>query len=272
MTDAWLASRSETIRRAIGKAHDELMITAPDTETLKTLGRVSDVEWPRHVRVLTTKEQLSDLRSDFLSASRIADYIGRDRLELRVTRNTEALLQPLVMTSDELTCLLLPGGEQVGAIQTTDEEVFHFVRGEYLSIWGSASAAELRTPRYSVILETIGKEFDDAMQADAEAMLQSSLDARGFGTGLDEVHAFVLLAAKHGKQYYELSRWGEDVQLGSPALFSNRKKELEEAGIIKTENVDSGSVGRPRQRLRLSDPKLQTADLQQIIAAAQSVL
>jgi hypothetical protein len=272
MTKAWLASRAETIQRAIGEARDELMLTAPDAETLTSLGQVEDVEWPRHVRVLTTKDQLAQLRRDFLSATKIADFIGQDRLEVRTAPDSKTLLQPLLITSDDLTCLLIPGGDKVGAMTTDNEELFHFVRGEYLSMWGTAAVAELRAPQYSVILETIGERFDDPMQTDAETMLQSSLEARGFGDGLDEIHAFILLAAKHGKQYYELSHWGEELQLGSPARFSNRKKELEEAGVIETENVETGSVGRPRQRLRLSDSKLQDADLQQIIAAAQSVL
>lgn len=272
MSDAWVDSRSGTITRAIGKARDEIIIIAPDMETLRGISMVEGVEWPRNVRLLTTQSRVKELRREFLTATRIADLIGEGHLEFRTTIDEEALLQPLLITSDDLTCLLLPGQEDIAAVRTDVEDVFHYVRGEYLSMWGSAQSADLRTPSYSTILKTIGEEFEDSMQTDAETMLKSSIATRALDDRFDEIHAFVLLAAKNGEQYYELTRWGERVGLGSSARFSSRKKELEDAGLIGTEKVETGTVGRPRQRLTLTDSKLQNASVQQIITAAQSII
>lgn len=272
MNDAWIDSRAETITRAIGRAEDEIIIVAPDMETLRSVSMVEDVEWPRNIRLLTTQSQAKELRRDFLSATRIADLIGKGHLELRTIVNDETLLQPLLITSDDLTCLLLPGQDDIAALSTDVEDVFHYARGEYLSMWGSARSTDLRTPSYSTILKTIGEEFENSMQADVETMLESSIATRAFTDRFDEIHAFILIAAKNGEQYYELTKWGERVGLGSSARFSSHKKELEDAGLIGVEKVETGTVGRPRQRLTLIDSKLQDAIVQEIIAAAQSII
>lgn len=271
MSDTWVADLSETLRRAIGEATDELLVTAPDIETLRGLSAVEAVEWPRHVRLLTTEERVRELHREFLAATRLADLVGEDRLELRTMRE-ERFLQPLFITSDRVTCQLLGGEERIAAVRTDDEELFHFVRGECLAMWGTAVAAELRTPRYSVILETIGERFDDPMRVDAEEMLRSAVTTRALDANLDEIHAFLLLAAKHREQYYTLSRWAERIGLASPSRFSTRKTELEDAGLLATERVETGTVGRPRQRLVLADERLRGASVDDVIGAARSVL
>lgn len=272
MTGAWIDTRSETIQRAIGKAKDELLITAPDADTLRGISLVEGVDWPRHVRLLTTKPRAKQLRTDFITATRIADLIQNDVLELRTVPGDEPPLHPLLITSDDITCLLLPGQTEVAAVQTAVEDVHHYVRGEYLTAWGRARVFDLQTPAYSEILQSIGEEFEQSMRTDAETMLQTSLSTRTVGERLDEIHLILLLAAKHQVRYDDVTQWGELVGLGSPAKFSKRKQELEEAGLLVTTNVETGRVGRPPQRLMFPDNHLQEARVEEVIAAAQSVI
>jgi hypothetical protein len=271
MSDSWVSSRSQIIRQALGDARDEVIIVAPDMATLRAISLVQDVEWPRHVRLLTAPSQIKQLKRDFFTGTYLADLIDQGKLEIK-TIDTETLLQPLLITSDTMTCLLLSGQEDIAAVQTDEEEVFHFVRGEYLSMWGSAQSTQFKTPAYSQILQTIGEDFDSPMETDAATMLQSSVKTRALEDQLDEIHAFILLAAKNGQQYKRLTKWGERIGLGSPGRFSTRKRELEKAGLIISEKVETESVGRPRQRLLLADSSLKNASIQDIITAAQSVL
>lgn len=272
MTGAWIDSRAETIQRAIGKAQDEILITAPDADTLRGISLVEGVNWPRHVRLLTTKSRAKGLRTDFFTATRIADLIQNDVLELRTVSGDDHPLHPLLITSDDITCLLLPGQSEVAALQTAVDDVHHHVRGEYLTAWGRARGFDVQTPAYSEILQTIGEEFEQSMQTDVETMLKTSLSTRSVGDRLDEIHLLLLLAAKHQLRYDDVTEWGELIGLGSPAKFSKRKQTLEDAGLLETTNVDTGTVGRPPQRLLLPDTHLHDAQVQEVIAAAQSVI
>ncbi len=95
--------------------------------------------------------------------------------------------------------------------------------------------------------------------------------ARGGGDGLDEVTIALLVAARHNVLLYDISKWGEDVQLASKATFSRTKNLLEDSGLLATEKVPI-EVGRPRLRLVLANSKLKEAPVEEVVRHAQAEL
>jgi hypothetical protein len=272
MTNAEVITREESLRQVIETADADVTVVAPNFETLQALGRLDDPDWGDHVRILTTPQPLKRLRHEFTTATRIAEISSRNDVTIRTIDDQDATLQPLVLTESQVTTVLLSGMESVPTLRTSVEPVLENVHETVAALWRSAQTADISTPPYSQVMETVGENFDGSFEADVQTMLSTAMGSRAMSDGLDEVHAFLLLAARNREQYRELTKWAERIQIGSPARFSTRKKELENAGLLTTEKIERETVGRPRQRLLLTDQELQEAPLNELVATAQAVL
>lgn len=272
MTGAELLNRVETIQQRLASADSRVTILAPNFDTLQALARLNDTDWDKCIRILTTEQQLGQLRRDFITATKISDIESCGSVEMRTVVNESTAMQPLVITDSRATVVLLSGMESVPTLETSTDSVLNRIHEPVETLWASARGADIRTPAYSRILETVGKDFGESFETDVQTMLSTPLGSRAISDGLDEVHVFLLLAARHREQYRELTRWAERIRMGSPARVSSRKKELENAGAITTEKIERESVGRPRQRLVLADDRLQDASLETLVTAAQAVV
>jgi len=131
-------------------------------------------------------------------------------------------------------------------VPVTDEESIRELGSDFKSIYTDGNDVSTDVPPWDELLtqleEIVGRETRGEYRRLVSAATLSTRDS------IDEVAVALIAAARAGALNYEISSWGEEMNVGSKATFSRRKKELEEQGLIVTERVPV-DVGRPRQRL-----------------------
>jgi len=258
---------ADVLEETLSSASGDLYVVDPARDTLEELVSVmSGTETPT-VRLLATDRVLKDVMEDFLVASRAADLIEEERIEIRSYEGGENTL----VISEETVLAVVRAGDHVAGLGTDDAEFVASANERYGSVWDDAAPYVLRTPAISRVRGSLGTDLGETTAADFEAVLNSLETARGDGEGLDEVTISLLVAAKNRELLYDISKWGEDVGIASKATFSRTKTRLEELGLLETEKVPI-DVGRPRLRLMLGDDRLRDADAGELSSVAQSVL
>jgi hypothetical protein len=257
---------ADVLSEALSTVDDELYVINPTTETIDELVDVMDDEGPT-VRLLAAEGVLKSVMDDFLVASRAADHVEADRLEIRTY---EEPTNTLLVTDSTVVSVVRADGRVAGL--TTDDEAFiESAYDRFSEAWDDAEDFNLRTPAISRVESTLREGLGEPTADDFENVLASLETARGNGDGLDEVTISLLVAAKNEDLLYDISKWGEDVGIASKATFSRTKSRMEEMGLIDTEKVPI-DVGRPRLRLKLGDDRLRDADTGQLASVAQSML
>jgi hypothetical protein len=262
-------SVAENLRTILTEESGEVIAVGFDEESTGELVKIlAESEEPPNVRLLVREGVLKWLRDDFVLASTAAELIEAETLELRAA--AERLDGTLLVTEETVVSLLIPDDEHSAALVTDDEEFVAAVRERWSGVWNDGEAFDLRTPAYSRVLDSLGEEFNSAMESDFRTVLESVEDMDDGGE-LDEVGLSLLVAAKHEQLLYDLSHWGEDVGVASKATFSRSKTQLEEQGLLETEKVPI-DVGRPRLRLVLGDERLREADAEELASVARELL
>ncbi|WP_299237146.1 transcriptional regulator TbsP [Natronomonas sp.] len=244
---------------------DRLSVVAPDAGTVEALVEAIDGDGPT-VRLLSDPETLKEATDGFLIAGRTADHVDGGRLEIRTGREGSNA----VVLTETAVVAIVRGHDRVAGVKTADEEIVESVGERFAAAWGDAEAYALRTPPLGRVRETLERDLGAATAEDFDAVVSSINAVRGEGA-LDEVDISLLVAARNEQLLYDVSKWGEDVDIASKATFSRTKKRLEEAGVIGTEKVPI-EVGRPRLRLTLADEEIGEADPERLAHIAQSRL
>jgi hypothetical protein len=262
-------SVAENLRTILAEESGEVIVVGFDEDSTRELiETLAESEEPPNVRLLVREDVLKWLRDDFVLASTTTELLEADTLDLRAA--TARLDGTLVVTEETVVSLLTPDDEYSAALVTDDEEFVAAVRERWSGVWEEGEEFALRTPAYSRVLETLGEEFDSAMESDFRTMLES-VENMDDGGELDEVDVSLLVAAKHEQLLYDISHWGEDVGVASKATFSRAKTQLEEQGVIETEKVPI-DVGRPRLRLVLGNERLREADTEELPSVVRKLL
>ncbi|QLD84848.1 hypothetical protein HWV23_03660 [Natronomonas halophila] len=257
---------ADVLSEALSAADDELFVVNPTADTIDELVEVMDEESPT-VKLLADEGVLKDVMDDFLVASRAADHVEADRLEIRTyDEPTNTLL-----VDDESVVSVVRADGRVAGLTTDDEAFIESAYERFSDAWDDAEAFNLRTPAISRVQSTLRENLGEPTADDFENVLASLETARGDGDGLDEVTISLLVAAKNEDLLYDISKWGEDVGIASKATFSRTKSRMEEMGLIDTEKVPI-DVGRPRLRLKLGDDQLREASADDLASVAQSML
>jgi hypothetical protein len=257
------------LEEVLARCDGDTFLVNPWIDFLRALaetGRSFEGELPT-VKILADEEVLRTARKDFTLGSKLADLVDSGVLELREDSD---VTESTFLTDGERLYSPVHIGSQAGALCEMDEA---FVSESYETVldqWEDASTFDLRTPGRTSVRETMSAEFGNTPQEDFDTVV-SSIEGGRSSRELDEVIVSLLVAAKNELLLYDISKWGEDVGLASKATFSRRKNDLEEMGIIETEKSPT-DVGRPRQRLRLTDERLQQADGDKLAMVAQNVL
>ena len=251
---------------SLSAADGPLYVVNPTPATIEELVDVMDEDAPE-VRLLADEDSLKTVMDDFLVASRAADHVEADRLDIR---SYDDGTNTLLVTEDSVVSVV-EAGDRVAGLATDDETFIESAYDRFAGAWDDADEYRLRTPAITRVRSTLNEELGDPTADDFDAVLSSLETARGDGDGLDEVTISLLVAAKNEDLLYDISKWGEDVGIASKATFSRTKTRMEEMGLIDTEKVPI-DVGRPRLRLKLGDDRLQDADNGQLASVAQSML
>ena len=197
------------------------------------------------IHVLAAEDDLQAVRRTFSIATHTADLVEKG--DLTLTPTTPAGRGTLIVSEDTLY-----------SVVTVDEEQFVFASTnlsdtllELCNNYQGTQHFDLRTPGWTRILESLEETFSAEIRDDfSKAIKMSSKSDRELN--IDEATIALLVASKNELLLYDISRWGEDIRLCSPATFSRTKSTLEDYGIIETERVPI-NVGRPRLRLMLAE-------------------
>jgi hypothetical protein len=208
-----------------------------------------------------------ELRREFLLASRAADLVAAETLELRSAAPEQG--NHLYVTEDAVHAVVA-AGSQVALLTTDDEAFVAAARDRCSTHWESAGSFDLRTPPRSHVDSTLREDIDENVAETFASVLDSVEAVRG-DDELDEVALSLLVAAKHEVLLYDISKWGEDIGVASKATFSRVKNKLEDAGLLTTEKVPM-DIGRPRLRLLLGDDRLKEAGPDELVSVAYGLL
>lgn len=220
------------------------------------------------VRLLAPADAVRAVDRDHVTAARLSDLIARGAVEVRVAERVD---ETVMVTDDRVVCVLTDLPSQTLGVPTTDAAVVATTREGFDARWDSSEAYERSSPTYSDLVSSMRERFGDETADDLEAAVASPT-VRGIDGTMDLIDLLVLLAARHRHQLYELTQWGSDAGVASVGTFSQSKRRLEDIGLVDTETVHSGDVGRPRQRLVVGDEALRNADVEELVAAAHDVL
>jgi hypothetical protein len=256
MSDAHVDTLTTAITEQLTPYADEqFLLLDPAPRTIDALGRAFDAATLPHVDVVASEAVLRTVRRNFLLATRVATAVAAGSCRLR-TADTEDL--STLFVSPQRVCLVvvidgavtvreLPPADWTTAFSTEARETF-----------AEAEPYPLRTPSSAELLSTADSELPAAFHDDFETALDIAASFDDPAT-FDPVRTALVIAARHTALNYDVSRWGERLGVASGATFSRRKGHLEDAGHLTTEEVSTG-LGRPRQRLLLTDASRGTLD------------
>ncbi|WP_049987261.1 transcriptional regulator TbsP [Halobellus rufus] len=262
-------SVEHVISSALQTATATVYVVDPTPAVVESLVSVGSEAADRPpIRLIADEQLLKGVFEDFPTATDAADLVASGALELRVTDHRPE--NTLVVTGESVLAVVT-AGDHVAGLGTEESSFVESASATYRDAFDAAEEYTLRTPAISEVRESLESEFDAAVRADFDVVLESLRSRRPASADLDEVEISLLVAARNELLLYDISRWGEDVGIASKATFSRTKTELEDAGVIETEKVPI-DVGRPRLRLRLGDERLTRADSTDLAAVAGEVL
>jgi hypothetical protein len=260
-------SIGDVLTEALADVDETVYVVNPAADAVEELVEILAPDEGPTIRLLVDESVLKSVMDDFIVASNAADLVEAGRLELRTYEDGD---NTLLVTRDSVAALVVAGG-RVAALATDEDGFIDGTYDEYADTWERADEYDLRTPAISRVHETLRESLGADSADDFDAVLTALETARGDGDGLDEVTISLLVAARNRELLYDVSKWGEDIGIASKATFSRTKTKLEENGLIDTEKVPI-DVGRPRLRLLLAQDDLEDADIEDLIAAANSAL
>lgn len=256
----------DVLREALSDASEELFVVNPGESLGVLIGVMKGIDTPA-VRLLAADGNLRDTMEDFILASRAADLVAADTLELRTFAGESNTL----LVSEGSVIAVVEAGDHVAGLATDERGFIEAAHERYEAEWEEATPFSLRTPPLGRVQRTLRESLGAHVAGDFDSMLATVDTARGDGDGLDEVTISLLVAAKNNELLYDISKWGEDVGVASKATFSRTKTALEAADLVATEKVPI-DVGRPRLRLVLGEASPQDPDAKLLATRAATLL
>ena len=223
---------------------------------------------PPSIRILSDGAIIKETTNDFITASYLSELSSTGLLELRTAETLPT--NELLLTSNSLITIINAGNSTLTLTtpaQPITEDVYTF----YNNLWSQSIPFHIATPPFSLVLDSLQSQFGTTLQSDFSTALFSLQKLPSTYDFMDEVALSLLIAARNQILLYDLSRWGEDIGIASSATFSRTKQLLEQLNLITTETVPV-NVGRPRLRLRLTHPLLETCPPENLLTTATELL
>lgn len=269
MKTALGGSLADVVSTVAGESDDVAVVCVEPSTVVAVVDALEGSTPDPPVRVLAPAATLRVVDRDHVTAARLADLVDDGALDVR-TEEMEGG-EAVVVTGDRLVALLTDLPDETVGVVTDDADAVAAARDGFEARWDAATVYERESPTYSELVSSIREAFDEETADDLEAAIAAP-GVRGLEDNVDLVDLLVLLAARHRHQLYGLTQWGSDAGVASVGTFSQSKRRLEDIGLVDTETVHSGDVGRPRQRLVIGNEDLADASVEDLVAAAQSVL
>lgn len=227
----------------------EVNLLQPPSEVLKSfikkLWRNSEKNSEWKLKIIADKDALREAMEEFIVASATKQLQKKEKLDFLSVDSAER--RSLAIVDDKIVGFVELKGS-LGTLTSTDSDLHEQSLDLFDSLWSQGKSYNIRTPPISEVRKRLKDEIGEKMEDDFYEALK---------TGADGVKAALIAAAKNEVLLYDVSKWGEDTGVASKATFSRKKAELEDKGIIQTEEVPV-DIGRPRLRLKLGENAKQT--------------
>lgn len=173
-----------------------------------------------------------------------------ERDDIKIRQGSTNVHLPGVILLEERLFYPVSFGSVNTSLEISNSELQQQLCDEFDTVFSEAGKIDLTVPPWKELLaglaEATSSETAREFETLVEAATPDDLDS------LDEVSLALIAAARTGALQYDISKWGEEMNIGSKATFSRRKSTLENDGVITTEPIKV-KVGRPRDRLLLAD-------------------
>lgn len=247
---------------------EELTLVNPEEVTVERIVTGAfEGESPR-LRVLAEERVMKEMRQYFPFATKAADLVDEDQLEIRTV---ETLPRNSLLLGRDRVVVLVTDTKDLFGVGTDSADVVSSLTQGYDEVWTNAEPFDLRTPALSTIRESLRDEFGESFMGEFDTTFEALDPVPRGEDGIDEVVLILLLAAKQEELFYDVGGLGEEISLASKATFSRVKQQLEDTGLIRTEKVPI-DVGRPRMRLHLDNDELQEMSGEQFVGKARELI
>jgi len=259
----------QELRGSIATARD-IIVLDPSVAVIHSLIDILiSFDEPPQSRVLAAESALKSVRDHTSRAAHAAELVNEGSLQLRSLGSPQVGLPPLIVSDDHVHSLVVLDSV-VSTISRENTAMAASVENDLDEFWEAADSFDLRTPGWSHMLTSLEDRFGTEVATDFERVLSATDDADIDSSEIDEIAIAIFAASANGVLLYDIGRWGEDIGFASKATFSRTKGQMEDAGLITTEKVPI-DVGRPRQRLRIADDRLEGADATEVISILGSL-
>lgn len=200
------------------------------------------------LEIIVTHEIAKQLSDRFPINSYFQKLQSRDNIDIRQETSANSELSVMYLTEDRVYHPMTFGSVEM-CIEFASSDIYQPLVEEFDTQFSKADELDLAVPPWKELLnglaEATSKETAKEFEVLVEAATPENLDS------LDEVSLALIAAARTGALQYNISKWGEEMNIGSKATFSRRKSSLVDDGVVTTESVQV-EIGRPRERLLLA--------------------
>ena len=207
-------------------------------------------------KILLTHDIASQLSDKFPMNSYFQKLQGSGDIEVKQTSSPDIQLSELYISGDRVYYPITFASFKT-YLELSSPEILQPMSEEFDTCFSDADELDLAVPPWRELLEGLAeatsKETAQEFETLVEAATPDDLDS------LDEVSLALIAAARTGALQYDISKWGEEMNIASKETFSRRKSSLVDDGVVTTEPVQV-EMGRPRERLLLVDDSSEDAD------------
>lgn len=196
------------------------------------------------VRVLIPEEVVEELKSRFPLNAKLRSRMVEDNVDIRMVDTDLDIPLAAIITDSTVVCQFNFGSAQ--SLVEGDRHLHDQLRLEYDDIFANSEEVDLGIPPWEKVLQSLEEATTSETAAVFERFGQAVPPEKD--DSVDSVKLAIFAAAQTEVLQYDISKWGEEMGIGSGATFSRRKSKLVENEVIITtkEPVDTG---RPRDRL-----------------------
>lgn len=192
----------------------------------------------------------------FPAAARLGDLVADDTVSVRHLAEIDT--SPVIITPEHVAPILRVGS--IYRVVPAEEPTrLSALQTAVARLWDRGTAVDTDDlPRWSTLVASARETLGDSVAAGVKTALtvaDETENARDF----DPTRAFVLVAAARESLLLETGGWTTETNVASRATVSRKKGELEAENVLTTEQTEI-PVGRPRQRLLLTDAATATLD------------
>lgn len=201
------------------------------------------------LEIIITREIATQLSDRFPINSYFQKLQDRDNIEIRQEPPAGSEISVIYLTGDRVYYPVTFGSVEI-CLELASSEIYQPMVKEFDTQFSEADELDLAVPPWKELLEGLAEATSEETAKEFEVLVEAAtpenLDS------LDEVSLALIAAARTGALQYDISKWGEDMNIASKATFSRRKSSLVDDGIVTTEPVQV-EIGRPRERLLLAE-------------------